>query len=167
MMPPFGATSKLAERRWGEMLESIRKYVECTFGILKSRFRLLRHGMRLHKPHSIDGVWFTCCMLHNMLLDYDGIHDLLNTEDAWEAMDPGSCTVAASMEERMRADLETANLVPSPEENTTPAQMQTRLDSTFSLPVGFVGACAPPISSEHQGDQHSTDAGESGAPHAV
>mmetsp|Transcript_3458 Transcript_3458/g.7882 ORF Transcript_3458/g.7882 Transcript_3458/m.7882 type:complete len:412 (+) Transcript_3458:205-1440(+) len=151
MMPPFGATSKPAERRWGEMLESVRKDVECTFGILKSRFRILRHGMRLHKPHSIDGAWFTCCMLHNMLLDYDGIHVLLNTEAAWEAMDPGSCTVAASMDERVRADLESALLVPSPEEASTPAQLQTHIaSSTFSLPLGFGGSCAPPITSEYQ-----------------
>jgi hypothetical protein len=88
MICPYGATSVRAERLWSEMLESVRKDVECVFGIMKSRFRILRHGMRIHYFHEIDAVWFTCCIMHNMLLEHDGYTDALNTEEAWESLDP-------------------------------------------------------------------------------
>ena len=34
------------EVHWSEFLESVRKDVECTFGILKARFRYLRNGLK-------------------------------------------------------------------------------------------------------------------------
>jgi len=37
------------EIMWSEWLESIRKDIECTFGILKGRFRFLLHAMEYHK----------------------------------------------------------------------------------------------------------------------
>jgi hypothetical protein len=88
MICPYGATSVRAERLWSEMLESVHKDVECVFGIMKSRFRILRHGMRIHYFHEIDAVWFTCCIMHNMMLEHDGYTDALNTEEAWESLDP-------------------------------------------------------------------------------
>ena len=51
----------------------MRKDVECTFGILKGRFRLLKAGVRLDGINAVDNVWFTCCALHNWLLDIDGL----------------------------------------------------------------------------------------------
>jgi Plant transposon protein len=36
------------EIRWSEWMESIRKDVECTFGILKGRFRIVKTGIFLH-----------------------------------------------------------------------------------------------------------------------
>ena len=60
------------ETRWSRWLESMRKDVECTFGILKGRFRILKVGIRLHGVQVVDDIWFTCCALHNMLLEVDG-----------------------------------------------------------------------------------------------
>lgn len=51
----------------------MRKDVECTFGILKGRFRILKTGIRLHSTQSVDRIWATCCALHNMLLEVDGL----------------------------------------------------------------------------------------------
>jgi Plant transposon protein len=51
----------------------MRKDVKCTFGILKGRFRILKTGIRLHKINSVDQLWCTCCALHNMFLEYDGL----------------------------------------------------------------------------------------------
>jgi DDE superfamily endonuclease len=56
--------------RW---LESMRKDVECTFGILKGRFRILKTGIQIHGIEATDKIWLTCCALHNMLLDIDGL----------------------------------------------------------------------------------------------
>ena len=54
------------------MAESIRKDVECVFGILKGRFRILKAGIRLHGVDNADSIWSTCCALHNLLLEIDG-----------------------------------------------------------------------------------------------
>ena len=51
----------------------MRKDVECTFGILKGRFRQLKTGTKVHGTVETDRIWLTCCALHNMLLDVDGI----------------------------------------------------------------------------------------------
>jgi hypothetical protein len=53
-------------------MESMRKDVECTFGILKGRWRILKAGVRLWGVLKTDDVWLTCCALHNWLLDIDG-----------------------------------------------------------------------------------------------
>lgn len=42
----YKMTANMDEIRWSKMMESMRKDVECTFGILKGRFRILKHGIR-------------------------------------------------------------------------------------------------------------------------
>jgi hypothetical protein len=51
----------------------MRKDVECAFGIMKGRFRILKTGIRLHSIESVDMIWMTCCALHNLLLEVDGL----------------------------------------------------------------------------------------------
>ena len=65
------------EMSWSHNIESIRKDIECVFGILKKRFLFLKNPIRLHHPETIDALFVTCCVLHNILLDYDGY-------DNWE-----------------------------------------------------------------------------------
>jgi hypothetical protein len=72
-VPPFKVTNNIDEIRWSKWVESMRKDVECTFGILKGRFRILKTGIRLDGINSVDDVWMTCCALHNWLLDIDGL----------------------------------------------------------------------------------------------
>ena len=74
-VPPFSNTDNRKEIRWSEWLESMRKDVECTFGILKGRWRILKSGIRLHSVESVDKIWLTCCALHNMLLEVDGLDE--------------------------------------------------------------------------------------------
>ena len=63
--------------RFSQRLESVRKDVECTFGILKKRWRILKNHMLIHKKARIDNMVFTCAVLHNMLL----VHDEWDDED--------------------------------------------------------------------------------------
>jgi hypothetical protein len=72
-VPPFTVTSNMDEIRWSRWLESMRKDVECTLGILKGRWRILKAGVRIHGVDGVDDVWLTCCALHNWLLDIDGL----------------------------------------------------------------------------------------------
>jgi hypothetical protein len=45
-MPPFKTSSNRDEVQWSQWLESMRRDVECTFGILKGRWwRILKSGI--------------------------------------------------------------------------------------------------------------------------
>ena len=72
-VPPMKQPFTYEEIRFSEWLESMRKDIECTFGIMKRRFHILRFGIRLQKLSNSDKVWSTCCALHNMLLFIDGL----------------------------------------------------------------------------------------------
>jgi hypothetical protein len=73
LIPPITSPSTWQEFRFGKWIESIRKDVECTFGILKSRFTILQRGIALHGIEATDKIWLTCCALHNFLLEEDGL----------------------------------------------------------------------------------------------
>ena len=64
-----------AESKWSKNLESVRKDVECTFGILKKRFLFLKNPIQHHFPEKIENAFVTCCALHNWLHDWDGWDD--------------------------------------------------------------------------------------------
>jgi hypothetical protein len=84
-VPPFTVTGDMDEIRWSKWLESMRKDVECTFGILKGRWRILKSGICLQGVDAVNKVWLMCCALHIWLLEIDG----LNAE--WsEISTPGS-----------------------------------------------------------------------------
>lgn len=72
-VPPLKLYATEAERRWSQWLESLRKDVECTFGILKCRWRILKTGIRLEGMETVNNIWKTCCALHNWLLEIDGL----------------------------------------------------------------------------------------------
>ena len=74
-VPPMKSTDYQDEIYFSQWLESVRKDVECTFGILKGRWRILKGRIRLHGTAAADKVWATCCALHNMLLEVDGGDD--------------------------------------------------------------------------------------------
>jgi hypothetical protein len=73
-IPPLKHTADAREIRWSQWLESMRKDVECTFGILKGRWRILKAGVSLRSAEAMDRVWKTCCSLHNWLLNVDGLN---------------------------------------------------------------------------------------------
>ena len=73
--PPIKKTTLRTETRFSDWVASMRKDVECTFGILKGRWRYLKYGLRLHSLMKSDSILKTCCALHNMLLDADRLAD--------------------------------------------------------------------------------------------
>ena len=87
-VPPIPSSDYRKEIRWSEWIESMRKDVECTFGILKGRWRILKTGIRLHSIECVDRIWLTCCAFHNMLLEIDGLDQqwdgIRNTTSEWE-----------------------------------------------------------------------------------
>ena len=77
-VPPIKTSNSRSEIRFSAWLESLRKDVECTFGILKGRWRILNTGIRLHGTCVPDKIFHTCCALHYLLLDVDGLNEEWN-----------------------------------------------------------------------------------------
>ena len=75
LIPPSKDWRHIRETRFSQWLESMRKDVECTFGIMKGRFRILKAGVRVHGVEAVDRIWRTCCALHNFLLEKDGLDE--------------------------------------------------------------------------------------------
>jgi Plant transposon protein len=75
LIPPMKEPTTYDDARFSEWVESMRKDVECTFGILKGRLWVLKIGVRVHGIATTDNIWFKCCALHNFLIE-----DGLNTE---------------------------------------------------------------------------------------
>jgi hypothetical protein len=87
MQCPISHCTTQAEVIFREVLESSRKPTECVIGILKQRFWMLKHALRMRSKQDIANVVHTCAILHNMLLHYDGF-DKLWTADDWLTLDP-------------------------------------------------------------------------------
>ena len=66
------APSSAKELQWSKALESVRKDVECFFGVLKGRFRVLKLPIQYREKTDIDSMFMTCCILHNIIHAYDG-----------------------------------------------------------------------------------------------
>lgn len=84
-MDPMHNRFGVKEMYWSEWMESVRKDVECTFGILKARFRILANGIRFHSQSTVQNIMKSCCTLHNLILQYQD-HTLANIN--WLDIDP-------------------------------------------------------------------------------
>ena len=74
-IPPMKMPITEDDDRFSQWAESIRKDVECTFGILKGRFRILKSPISVQSIHAVDCIWLTCYALPNWLLDIDGMDE--------------------------------------------------------------------------------------------
>jgi hypothetical protein len=61
--------SATAQEYFTTNLESVRKDVECTFGILKKRWRILNSGFFYRDVKICESIFVICCWLDNFLLD--------------------------------------------------------------------------------------------------
>ncbi|CAM9683540.1 unnamed protein product [Discosporangium mesarthrocarpum] len=77
LMCPLKPALTVAELKWSKRLESVRKYVECFFGRLKGRFRILKMPLMFwvsnaNSREKIDNILFACCMVQSVLHAYNG-----------------------------------------------------------------------------------------------
>ena len=89
--------------------------MECTFGTLKIRCRILLYPSELHHLAHIEDVFKCCCIFHNMILAYDRDHHMecqLWENVDWSVLDPDDLSeevVDALLHEAQRnLDVETA-----------------------------------------------------------
>ena len=67
---PFTQASKASsEGYFSSNIESVRIDVECTFGIIKKRWRILNNGFFYRDIKVCKNIFVTCCWLNNFLLD--------------------------------------------------------------------------------------------------
>jgi hypothetical protein len=59
---------------WSKHVESVRKDVECTFGILKRRFAALKHGFNCTTSWQITLMFRAACILHNRIHTHDAMY---------------------------------------------------------------------------------------------
>ncbi len=71
-----GEPSYTLEGYFSMNLKSVRKDVECTFGILKRRWHILNNGMMFRDIVVCKKIFVTCCCLHNFLLDLMECNDV-------------------------------------------------------------------------------------------
>merc|ERR1712070_965398 len=65
----------------GKKMESVRKDIECFFGRLKGRWRILKTPISFHSKEKVDNVFFTCVALQNIIQDWDKqTHELTSWE---------------------------------------------------------------------------------------
>ena len=57
MQCPIKSGFNIFEMMWSTRLESVRKDVECTFGIFKVRFRILGGSVNFHDQWKVDNVF--------------------------------------------------------------------------------------------------------------
>ena len=55
---------------WRTRMESVRKDIECYFGRLKQRFRVLKVPNNFRKKVNIDDMMFTLVAIQNMILEW-------------------------------------------------------------------------------------------------
>lgn len=75
-MEPTKCPQNKEDTIFSKRLESVRKEVECFFGRVKGRFRTLKLPLLFQDKDVIVNVWFTCCILHNLLHAFDGLGEL-------------------------------------------------------------------------------------------
>ena len=105
---PQSAEHKL----FSEHQEGARKDVECAFGILQSRFCILRQPARLYEQGDLENIMLACIILHNMIIeDEKDIEDDsfdLNEEATTSTVQPSTITQGhdPAMEEVLQRDTE-------------------------------------------------------------
>ena len=88
MIAPRPHSADVRVTRWSDRLESVRKDVECFFGVLRKRFCILCDNFRYPDLEILVATFKTCCWIHNEIFFMCGPpneHDLQDVGDkSWE-----------------------------------------------------------------------------------
>ena len=91
-------------------MESIRKYIECFFGRLKQRFKILRTPILLRNKTDIDNMVFAIVAIQNMIQDHKVVAEEISSWEVqhnWMKVDtPGLRTFEEVMESLTLAEEE-------------------------------------------------------------
>ena len=68
----YGPSTDEVKKAWTNKVASLRKDVECAFGILKKRFRILKIPCELRRASDIAAMFRTALVLHNLCIKHAG-----------------------------------------------------------------------------------------------
>lgn len=88
IMCGYPPTTDRNKYKFTDWVASVRKDVECFFGILKQRFRWFKCPIRLQNKEDIDNAFITACIIHNMILKHDGLNKLWENKVNWKNINP-------------------------------------------------------------------------------
>ncbi|XP_065212933.1 uncharacterized protein LOC135840368 [Planococcus citri] len=78
MMKPFSGRNLSAEQNiYNRRLSRARRCVECAFGILANKWRLFLKAIETKKENSTENIVKAACVLHNVVIDREGIDEKL------------------------------------------------------------------------------------------
>ena len=86
-------------------MESVRKDIECYFGRLKQRFKILRIPNLIRTKKKVDDMMFTIVAIQNMLLDYSTtaqLHTPWMVQLDWQKVDMNDHNGNASLSKLLR-----------------------------------------------------------------
>nr|CAH7740880.1 unnamed protein product [Callosobruchus chinensis] len=92
---PTGTAERPRETEiYNYRLSRARRTVECAFGILVSKWRCLKTELQV-EPHHVDKLVLTACLLHNILIDKEGLDEgVLQKIDSTNIVENARSTVA-------------------------------------------------------------------------
>ena len=102
MQCPIKFSTNENELRWSTRLESVRKDVECFFGRLKARFRILHMRILFQKQRKVDNVFISSSILHNMNLVHDELDIAWKNPLNWETAEDEDDSDLREGRERLR-----------------------------------------------------------------
>ena len=94
MIAGFSCSSVRKEYKFSDWIASVRKDVECFFGILKQRFRWFKCPICIRKKEDVDNAFVTACIINNMILTHDGLDTLWEDDVNWKTINPRGEDVA-------------------------------------------------------------------------
>ena len=81
LIPPYkNQVDGTDQKRWSKWVESLRKDVECSFGIMKKRFRNIKNRSRYHDKETLETIFYCCAIMHNMNHHYDRYDEKVHDE---------------------------------------------------------------------------------------
>ncbi|CAI6361061.1 unnamed protein product [Macrosiphum euphorbiae] len=110
LMRPYPWTSNLDPEKeiFNYRLSRARRMIECTFGILVSKWRCLKTELQINEDH-VDTIIKCICLLHNIIIDQEGVDDTLfvnihqtNTEIEISRRNNRSKTVAYAIRDKFK-----------------------------------------------------------------
>ncbi|XP_022180255.1 protein ALP1-like [Myzus persicae] len=73
LLRPFGGKYlSVGKKVFNYRLTRARRYIECSFGILSNKWRILHRALNVEESLA-ENIIKTCCLLHNFVRDRDGI----------------------------------------------------------------------------------------------
>ncbi|KAJ8669246.1 hypothetical protein QAD02_000505 [Eretmocerus hayati] len=67
-----GKALSLSQRNFNEFFNGIRRIVECAFGMMTNKFRMLLTTLHQH-PKTVDHLVRCICLLHDIIIDREGL----------------------------------------------------------------------------------------------